>query len=285
MALNIDALIPKQHMPESARYRFGKIDVPQSELPTPEELHDAIDDTFRVRNKKVVVEGEDPVELEEKGMNSYYSDARNEYAYCQFTYISDKEDSATVREGDELKVAPDDQPVRPLVFYFNNGQFAYESEQGLIKHWIPNFIGERTDTDIEGKYHFNEFSQATMRDFYDNRDEISVFRFGSTEEEFDDDSTLARALNELAEEVASQEFSGGNPPTNLKGLEIFDEAINKMHILKLRGSRDDAYTTEILSSGMHEIKWSEEEWPNDAGQERRAEAMFQRLSSHLQKLS
>jgi hypothetical protein len=217
-------------------------------------------------------------------MNSYYSDSHDEYSFCQFTYVSDKENSAVVRDGDELKVAPDDQPVRPLVFYFQNGQFAYETEQGLVKHWIAQFIGERTDSNVEGNYAFDDFSQETMNEFYQNQSEISVFKFGSTEEEFDDESDLANALNELAEEVASQEFSGGNPPENLKGLDIFDEAADKMHILRLRGSRDDGYTTEILESGMREVKWSEDGWSADDGQERRAETMYRKLAPYLQKL-
>ncbi|CQH60023.1 uncharacterized protein HHUB_3115 [Halobacterium hubeiense] len=272
-------------MAEQMRFRFGSIDLPDDELPTPEELHNAIDDTWRERTKKTIVEGEDPVSLEEKGRNSYYSDSHDEYSFCQFTYVSDKENSATVRDGDDLKVAPDDQPVRPLVFYFKNGQFAYESERGLIKHWIPQFIGERTGVEVENNYTFDEFSQETMEWFYDDRDEITVFRFGANDEEFDTDSDIARALNELATEVSSQEFSGGNPPTNLKGLKIFEEAKEKMYVSKLKGTKDDGYTNEILSSGMYQPKWDESEWPIDAGQQRRAETIYQRLTPYLRRLA
>ena len=272
-------------MVEEMRFRFGKIDLPDEELPTPEALHDAIDDTWRVRTTKTVVEGEPPVELEQKGMNSYYSDSHSDYSFCQFTYVSDRGDSATVRDGDELKVAPSDQPVRPLVFYFKNGQFAYESESGLIKHWVPKFIGERTGVDVAENYRFDEFSQETMRWFYDDCDEITNFRFGAADEEFGTDSDIARALNELATEVSSQEFSGGNPPTNLKGLELFDEVKEKMYISKLKGSKGDGYTNEILSSGMYQPKWDESEWPDDAGQQRRAETIFQRIQVYLQRLN
>lgn len=271
-------------MTESVRFRFGKIN-PPGELPSAEELANSIDDSWRVRDEKTVVEGEDPVPLEEKGMNAIYNDGHGDHSYCHFFYVADKEDSATVREGDELVVAPDQQPVRPNVFYFENGQFAYESEQGLIRHWIPQFIGERAGIDVDNNYHFDNFSQSTMANFYNTMDEISVFRFDSIDESFDGSSTLARALNELAAEVDSQEFSGGNPPTNLKGLEIFDEAIEQMHVSKLRGARDDGYTTEILSSGMYQAKWSEDEWPLDAGQERRAEAMYQRIAPYLERLA
>lgn len=278
-------------MVESARFRFGSINLPESTLPTPEELHDAIDDEFRVRAEKVVVEDEDSVELEEKGLNSYYSDVHDETSFCQFTYVSDKENSATIRDGDEMVVAPDNQPIQPLVFYFQNGQFAYETKQGLVKHWIPQFIGNRMDTEVDGNYTFDSFSQGDMLDYYQSQDEISVFKFGSSDndDEFESESDLAKALNELAEEVANQEFSGGNPPTNLKGLDIFDEAADKMHILKLRGTTGDGYKTDILSTGMKEIKWDLNDLSSSStspseGRGQRAEAMYRKLAPYLQKL-
>lgn len=273
---------------ESMRMRFGKIELPDEALPTPEELHNGISDNWTVRSRKKVVEGEDPVSLEHKGMNSYYNDSHGDHSFCKFTYISDKEDSATVRDGDDLKVAPDDQPVRPEVFYFKNGQFAYESAQGLIKHWIPQFILERTGVDEDPDTYFDSFSQETMRKFYRNRDEITTFRFGSTgDEEFDGDSNIAQALNELADEVDSQEFSGGNPPTNLKGLEIFEEAINKMFVTKLKGSSGDGYTNEILSSGMYQVKYNEDDWNVSTStdlEEKRAEVIYQKISKYLRRL-
>jgi hypothetical protein len=276
-------------MAESARFRFGEINLSESVLPTPEELDNAIDDEFRVRGEKIVVEDEDPVELEEKGLNSYYSDIHDEYSFCQFTYVSDKENSATVREGDEVKVAPDNQPVQPLVFYFRNGQFAYEAKQGLVNHWIPQFIGSITNTEMENNYRFNNFPQDIMKEYYRSRDEISIFKFGSSEEEFNTESDLANALNELAEKVANQEFSGGNPPTNLKGLDIFDEAADKMHILKLRGAVDDGNKTDILSTGMKEINWDENDLSSgdvspDEGRGQRAETMYRKLVPYLRKL-
>lgn len=270
-------------MVQSMRFRFGRIELPEEELPTPTELNDAIDDTWRERDKKPVVEGEDPVSLEEKGMNSYLDNSKEDHSFCQFTYVSDKENSATVREGDNLKVAPDDQPVRPLAFYFKNGQFAYESEDGLNRHWIPQFIGERTDVTVESPT-FYDFSQQIMRDFYDTRDEITLFKFGSTDKELNTDSDIARALNELANEVSSQEFSGGNPPKNLKGLDIFEEAKEQMRILRLKGFIGDGYTNEILRSGMYQVKWDESDWPSDAGQSRRADAIYNRIAPYLRRL-
>ncbi|RLM89903.1 hypothetical protein [Haloarcula sp. Atlit-7R] len=272
-------------MSETARFRFGKIDLPENERPDPEELHTAIDDTFRVRSERVVVEGEDPVELEEKGSNPYLSTDHDEFSFCYFYYISDKEDSQTVRDGDELTERRSEEVVQPRVFYFQNGMFAYESEQGLVKHWIPNYIGERTEVEVAGNYDFYDFPQEMMKDFYDSRDHISVFRFGAPEDgEFEGDSPLAQALNELTEDVESQEFSGGNSERNLKGVSIVDEAAEKMKIEKLHGSIDDGYTNQILASGVYVPVWSEKEWPSDVGADRRAETIFRKLGSTLRKL-
>ncbi len=64
-----------------------------------------------------------------------------------------------------------------------------------------------------------------MKDFYDGRDEITVFKFSSSEDEgFEPDTPLAEALNELTETVESQQFSGGNEGKNLKETAIVDEA-------------------------------------------------------------
>lgn len=284
------AFVVQTEMPEKMRVRFGKIELPEDQLPSPQELHDSINDSWTVRATKQVVQGEDPVPLEHKGMNPYYSDSHGDHSFCKFTYISDKEDSATVRDGDDLKVAPDQQPVRPTVFYFKNGQFAYEPQRGLIKHWIPQFIMDRTGVETDPDVYYESFSQDTMRDFYEERDEITVFRFGSTgDEDFDSDSSIARALNELATEVDSQEFSGGDPPTNLKGLEIFEEAKEKMFVSKLKGSKGDGYTNEILSSGMYQPKWSEDDWEVSSSDERdleqrRAETIYRRIAPYLRRL-
>lgn len=273
-------------MTESARFRFGKIDLPTADLPTPEEVYNAIDDVFRPRKEEVVVEGEDPVQFMEKGMNPYLNDGHDEYSFCHFYYVSDKEDSIVVRNGDNLEERRSEEVVRPRVFYFQNGQFAYESERGLGKHWIPQFLGERTDINIDGNYTFDKFSQKVMKEFYDSRDHISIFKFGSPEdEEFDADSPLARALNELTQDVESQEFSGGNSRKNLKGVEIVDEAAEKMRIEKLHGLREDGYTLQILASGVFVPVWNVSGGIDEGRPEREIETIFNKLVPYLRKLN
>lgn len=199
-------------MVKEMRIRFGRIDPPDDGLPTPGEIHERIDNEFRLRDKETVIEGEKPVKLEEKGMNTCHIDNHGDHSFCQFTYVADKENSATVREGDEVKDAPNNQPLNLRVFYFKNGQFAYEPRNELVDHWIPKFILSRTDRDVEIDDPFLGFSQETMREFYRDTDKITLFRFESPDETIDSSSSLVQGLDELAEKISSQEFSGGNPP-------------------------------------------------------------------------
>lgn len=57
-----------------------------------------------------------------------------------------------------------------------------------------------------------------------------------------------------------------------------------MDILRLKGKNDDGYTTEILSAGMKQIKLSESDWPAEAEQKQRAEAIYQKISPYLRKV-
>ncbi|MFC6961475.1 hypothetical protein [Halocatena marina] len=269
-------------MVNEMRVRFGRLGSPEDELPTPRDLYDAIDDTFRTRDDgAIVVEGEAPIPLDEKGMDPYYSNEHGDHSFCQFTYVAEKENSATVRDGNEVKVAKDEQPATLSVFYFRNGQFAYEPTVGLVKHWVPQFIRSRTGSDVDDS--FFEFSQKTMWEFYDDSDEITLFKFGSVDEEFDGSTSFAQALNELTETVSSLEFSGGNPPEDLKGLELLDEAAEKMHIHRLKGKKDDGFTTQILATGMKQVKWKESDWPAEEKQERQAEIIYQKIAPYLRK--
>ncbi|SHK84436.1 hypothetical protein [Haladaptatus paucihalophilus] len=269
-------------MAETARFRFGRIEVDNANLPSPEVLHNNIDNQFRERSTKVVVEGEDPISLDEKGMNSYLSNGRGERDFCYFTYVSEKERSRVERQedSDELVPTSDRSPVRPRVFYFDNGLYAYESQQGLAKAWIPQYIGKRTGTEIKSQPEI-AFSQRTMFEFYEKWDDITLFRFGASDEELEEGDEFGKALNELAETVSSQEFRGSK---NLKGLGMFDEAANKTEILALRGKKGDDFTTNILQSGTKEIKWDKPDVPNNELNGAQAEAMYQRLSPILRKI-
>lgn len=278
-------------MSESDRYQFGRIGLPQSELPTPKEVCDEVtemDDKFQSLRKEEDDKLSGKVlEYREKGRSAYHGDSHGEYSFCYFYYVTDTENSIVIRneEGEEEE-RNQPQLVRPRIFYFENGQFAFESKQDLEKHWVPRFIGKATGTSVAENYSFYNISQDIMKDFYDTCDHISVFRFGSPEDGgvFEDDSDLDQALNELTENIDSQKFSGGNSGKNLKEVEIMDEAAEKMQLLELHGSRDDGYTDEIFASGTAVVTWSEKDWAADAGTEKRAETICRKLVPFLQKL-
>lgn len=277
-------------MSESERYKFGEINLPESELPSPEEVKAAIDslgDEFEIirRTEDDPVSGGE-LEYREKGRTTYLGDSHGELSFCHFIYVADTENSIVVRNEDgEEEEQNQPELVRPRVFYFENGQFAFESREELVDQWVPQFIGEVTDTDVTHNTYIYSFDQEMMEDFYNSRDKITVFKFTSPEgEEFTPDTPLAEALNELTQDVESQQFSGGNSGKNLKGTDIVDEAAEKMRILKLHGARDEGYTMNILASGVFKATWSESEWDEPIETGTRAEEIFNRLAPQLRKL-
>lgn len=278
-------------MSKSERYKFGRVDLPQSDLPTPEEVKNAIDslgDEFEIvrRTKNDPVSGGE-LEYREKARTTYLGDNHDDLSFCHFIYVGDTENSIVVRNEDgEEEERNQSELVRPRVFYFENGMFAFESRQELITQWIPDFIGKLTDTDALDNSHIYSFDQSMMKEFYNSRDKITVFKFSSPEDEdFEPDTPLAEALNELAETVESQQFSGGNEGKNLKGTNLIDEAAEKMFIEKLHGSYNDGLTMNILQSGIYVVAWSESDWSEPIETSTRAEAIFSRLSTQVRKLS
>lgn len=278
-------------MSKSERYKIGKINLPESELPSPEEVRDAIDaldDEFEMVRR---VE-DDPVsggelEYREKARTTYLGDSHGELSFCHFIYVGDTENSIVVRNEDgEEEERNQPELVRPRVFYFENGMFAFESLQDLVEPWIPDFIGKLTGTDALDNSHIYSFSQEMMKDFYDSRDKITVFKFSSPEDEdFEPDTPLAEALNDLTDTVESQQFSGGNEGKNLKGTSLVDEAAEKMFIQKLHGSYEDSLTMNILQSGIYVVAWSESDWSEPVDTGTRAEAIFNRLAPQARRLS
>lgn len=110
-------------MVESETYRFGKIDLPSGELPSAEELRDAIEnsDKSRVRDIRDDLVEDEEIKLRERGINPYYSQKPDSHSFCQFTYRGDRENSTTTWDGisSDTDTEADDTPVQPLVFYFD----------------------------------------------------------------------------------------------------------------------------------------------------------------------
>lgn len=237
---------------------------------------------------------DDPVsggelEYREKARTTYLGDSHGDLSFCHFYYVADTENSIIVRNEDgEEEERNQPELVRPRVFYFENGMFAFESRQDLMESWIPEIIGELTDTNLFRNSHILSFTQDMMKDFFDSRDKITVFKFSSPEdqdEDFDADTPLAEALNEITRTVESQQFSGGNSSKNLKGTSLVDEAAEKMFIEKLHGSNEDSLTMNILQSGIYVVAWSETDWDEPIDTGTRAEAIFSRLAPQVRRLS
>lgn len=278
-------------MTQTERYKFGRFDLPQSELPSPEEVKseiDALDDEFRILRRTE----EDPatgreLEYREKGRTTYRGDGHGDLSFCHFYYVGDKQNSFVTRndEGEEVE-RNQRELVRPRVFYFENGLFAFESLQDLVDPWIPGFIGELTGIDAANDARMLGFDQDMMKRFYDSRDEVTVFKFSAPEGEgFDPDTRIAEALNDLTEIVESHKFSVGDKGGNLKGNDLVDEAAENMYIQNIHGSTEDSLTMNILESGVFVVSWSESDWGEPVETSTRAEAIFNRLSPQLKKLA
>lgn len=189
--------------------------MPSGELPSAEELHDAIEnsDKSRVRDIRDDLVEDEEIKLRERGINPYYSEKSEDHSFCQFTYRGDRENSTTTWDGvsSDTDTEADDTPVQPLVFYFDNGQYAYSIENYLRKKWIPNFIGQITKG--EDLYETSEdlgYTQQDMTDLYNKYEYISKFKFDPVEgNKLDEDSPLAKAMNQLTEQTSGQTFSGG----------------------------------------------------------------------------
>ena len=278
-------------MTQTERYKFGRFDLPQSELPTPEELKkeiDSLDDEFKILRRTE----EDPVsggelEFREKGRTTYLGDSHGDLSFCHFFYVGDTQNSVVVRNDDgEEEERNQRELVRPRVFYFENGLFAFESRQDLIDPWIPGFIGELTGIDAADNAQMISFDQDIMREFYNSRGKVSVFKFSAPEaENFDPDSRLAEALNDLTETVESHKFSVGNTGGNLKNTDLVDEAAKKMFIENIHGSNEDSLTMNMLESGIFVVSWSESDWSEPVETSTRAEAIYNRISPQLRKLA
>lgn len=260
--------------------RFGEFQLADEELPDPEELHESINDEPTVRAEKKVVADEDPTELVEKGFNPVLLETKNENKYCQFIYATNKENSVPTMEEEGVKAKLDNEVARPYVFYFSNGQFAFESVEGLVKHWVPQFIAKRAGTEILDEYKFYNFNQKVMENFYEKSDKITEFKFSGVSSDSSMQSETGEALGELAEEIGSQDFTGGDKSKDLSNLTVFNEAISATTVEKLKGEIDGGYTHELLLSGMYEVCWDDEEINNER---RRAEVIYSKMLKYLKK--
>lgn len=115
-----------------------------------------------------------------------------------------------------------------------------------------------------------------MTDLYNKYEYISKFKFGPVEgNKLNEDSPLAKAMNQLTEQTSSQTFSGGRNQ-KLKDIDEFREIAEELDVQMLRvGPYGERRT--IRSTGVYEARWEEEE---DFDPER----VYQDLATELRRL-
>lgn len=277
-------------MTTTETYKFGRLTLDQSDLPTPTEVYNGIDRRFTIREEEYDEARDETRVFKEKGRDPDLGDDHEDYAFCHFTYVADTPDSILIRNEDDEEEESDRRKLETSrILYFENGQFAFESRQDLLDLWTPQFIGKITDTELDGDdWRFEPLSQEMMSSFYQDRPIISILKVEQPEDENEvtGDSTLANAVADLAGRVASQRFSVGNRSgNNLKGATIIDQSAENLDILEVSGKYENSHTTNLKATGPVTISWNESDWSDSTATEQRAELIQGKLSPFLGQLN
>ncbi|WP_277540638.1 hypothetical protein [Haloarcula laminariae] len=277
-------------MTTTETYRVGSLTANGSSLPTPSEVYEGISGEFSVRKEEYDEDRDETLVYKHKGRDAHLEETEGDYSYCHFTYVSDTLDSIRVRTDDDEETDDSRQKLETSrILYFENGQFIYESRQDMLDLWIPKFLGEITDTEMEaGDWRFEDsLPQDVMEDFFQSRPTISVLKVAQPEDggSISGDSTLANAVADLAGRVSSQRFSIGNQTgNNLKGASIIDESAEKLDILEISGKYENGHTTNLKSTGPIKISWNEDDWADTATTAERSRHIRNKLRPFLEDL-
>lgn len=270
-------------------YKIGRLTLNQSSLPSPAEVYEGIGGEFAVRQEEYDEMRDETRVFKEKGRNTFLGDGYDEYSYCHFTYISDTPESVLIRNDDDEEEEDDRRKLETSrILYFNNGQFVFESRRDLHDLWIPKFIGNVTDTELNGDdWRFESLPQEVMKEFYYDHPVISILKVKQPEDEnaISGDSMLADAVAELAGRVSSQRYSIGNQTrNNLKGASIIDQSAENFDILEVSGKYENNHTTNLKSTGPIKISWNEKDWSDDTTTGHQAELVRNKLRPFLERL-
>lgn len=277
-------------MTTTETYRFGRLTLSQSTLPTPAEVYEGINDRFAIRKEEYDEVRDETRIYKEKGRDPHLGDDNDDHSFCCFSYISDTPESILIRNDDDEEEEVNDRRLETSrILYFENGQFAFESRLDLLDLWIPQFIGEVTNTELnEDDWRFDSLPQEVMTSFFQDRPVISILKVEQPENKntITGDSALDQTVADLAGRVESQRFSVGKQRgNNLKGASIISEAAENLDILEVSGKYENSYTTNLKITGSVSISWNESDWSDTAAIKQRAELIQSRLIPYLRQLN
>lgn len=274
-------------MSKSERFKFGEITLPKASLPSSKDVYDAVK-VMGKSGKKIDQQNQITDSISpngnESGQAAFLGDAHDEYSYCHFQYQLQTESRTIIAKNtrNHRESGTESAAVCSRVFYFENGQFAVESTRDDVNRRIPEFIGEITNTDMDGGYEFydtvpiaaerrvREHDLGTKSDSGDRKDNESGIH------------SRQHPSIDLTEETAyakSRETLDAN-----QEMDIVDEMAKKMHQLGA-GAYDDNHTDEVFASGTVVTTWSETDWSGDAKTERRAETIREKIVPYLRQYS
>lgn len=260
-------------MPKNIRFRFGRIDCPSSERPTPQEIRDGIeslDNRYIDREEKKIVEGEEPIQFKHKGAAQEIRTLPDGTEYCFYTYFTDTEESAMIRDGDD----GEEEDIRLAVeivrvLYLENGLFAYENSNRLQRAWIPQFIDEMTGYEASADTRYKALPQSILGEFYNNKDQISRLRLEKNDDNSDpdlsDDPSFKEQTKAIMQQTGSLRYT--KEEKSLNEVNELQELTNddEIEIAAIVGKNDDELSKEVYAIGSTLLNWSlnvwnEEDW-------------------------
>ncbi|APW99380.1 hypothetical protein CHINAEXTREME_17085 [Halobiforma lacisalsi AJ5] len=266
-------------------FRLAEFDLAQNELPTPEELAENIDDDKFITRKI----GEDPVsgeELEylEKGRDIYYESERDSHNFCYFTYVTDTDESFRIRNENNEEVEENETVLESsFVVYFDTGEFVFQTRQDMAEAWIPAFIAEVSDLNVDNDYFTRKsFDQGTIEQIYKRSDAVSKISFNHPSDNGDlSGSSLDGDMEYLAEICEGLTFSTGQGEGDLSGNSIIDSAVEALEVKQLNTKKGDENTVTVKESGRLTISWNENDWGEDVAARNRAQTIRSRVRPYL----
>lgn len=277
-------------MPKNIRFRFGRIDCPSSQRPTPQEVYDGIeelDNKYLNRETKKLVEDEDPIQFKHKGGAQEIRTLPDGTEYCFYTYFTDTEESAMIRDGDD----GEEEDIRLAVeivrvLYLENGLFAYENSNRLQRVWIPQLLDEVTGYGASANTKYEALPQSILEEFFQDKDQISRLRLeqdcDDPDPDLPDDPSFKQQTKAIMQQTGNLRYTKGEK--SLNEVDELQELTNddEVEIAAIVGKDDDELSKEVYAVGSTLLNWSLNEWGEDRAGNR--DLIEEDLDPYLQRL-
>jgi len=228
------------------RFRFGSVDTLDVSFPSITRIKD------QIQEKGIV------------GSTNNRRGARKVISGSDFVYIrfvkEIGEDVQVLNEYDNV-IQTEQYVARIMRFLLlSNGNYAFESRQGVSDHDALEYIFSSFETEYEYE-RYDEFNLDQMRWFYKNRPKIrkiKVDNIGKREPNphWPDDDII-EIVDDTGEEADNSIFSVGRKDNNLKNVDIIDRGFARLSDLNFIRAKDgEGNIQELLESGRFGFTYS-----------------------------